>query len=155
MYPWCFHPDYRVHLTDRHPGGDTEEVSEPHLLHHLLPKPLHFLALGGHGRGLPGYYAVHRGVEQCALSSARTQHQRKEGRVKKGLEQTEGLFLVDCSDFIQFVFTHSVDQSKTFRHKHTALAFLLLSRNHKKQTKPATFILAYFNVLFCFFIISL
>lgn len=88
MHPWRVHPDHRVRLADRHSGGDPEEVPEPHLLHPLLPKPLHVLALGGHGRGLPGHPAVHGGVEQRAGGSAATRRQGEEGRVKKtGLER--------------------------------------------------------------------
>lgn len=87
VHPRRVHSDHRVRLPDRHSGGDSEEVSQPHFLHHLLPKPLHCLALGGHGRGLRGHSVVHGGVEQRAGGSASTRRQREEGRVKKtGLE---------------------------------------------------------------------
>lgn len=81
MHPWCFHPDHRVRLTDGHAGGDAQEVPQPHLLHHLFPKPLHRLALGGDGRGLRRYSSVHGGVEQHAGGSTGTRRQREEGRV--------------------------------------------------------------------------
>lgn len=83
MHPRRVHSDHRVHLADRHSGGDSEKVLQPHLLHPLLPKPLHYLALGGHGRGLPGHSAVHRGVEQRAGGPAWTRRQGKEGGVRK------------------------------------------------------------------------
>lgn len=72
VHPRRVHPDHRVRLADGHSGGDSEKVPQPHLLHPVLPKPLHDLALGGHGRGLPGNSAVHGGVEQRAGGPART-----------------------------------------------------------------------------------
>lgn len=83
MHPWCVHSDHRVRLADCHSCGDPEKVPQPHRLHHLFPKPLHYLALGGHGRGLPGHSAVHGGVEQRAGGSAWTRRQGEEGGVKK------------------------------------------------------------------------
>ena len=91
MHPWGFHPDHRVRLADRHSGGDTEEVPQPHLLHHVLPKPLHHLALGGHRRGLPGHAAVHGGVEQRAVGSAWTKRQGEEDGVKTKLLEIQPL----------------------------------------------------------------
>lgn len=83
MHQRCLHPDHRVRLADRHSGGDPEEVPQPHHLHHVLPEPLHHVALGGHGGRLPRHAAVHRGVEQCVGGSAWTRRQGQEGRVKK------------------------------------------------------------------------
>lgn len=83
LHPWCLHPDHRVRLTDRHPGGDAKKVPQPHLLHHVLSKPLHYLALVGYSCGLPGHSVVHRGVEQRAGGSAWTRRQGEEGRVKE------------------------------------------------------------------------
>lgn len=83
MHPLRLRPDHGVHLADSHSGGDSEKVHQPHLLHPLLPKPLHCLALGGHGRGLSGHDAVHRGVEQHAGGSAWTRRQGQESGVKK------------------------------------------------------------------------
>ncbi|XP_019737341.1 UDP-xylose and UDP-N-acetylglucosamine transporter isoform X1 [Hippocampus comes] len=64
VHPRRVHPDHRVRLAHRHPGGDSEKVPQPHLLHRVLPKPLHGVALGRHGRGLRGHAALHRGVER-------------------------------------------------------------------------------------------
>lgn len=75
-----------MRLADRHSGGDSEEVPQPHFLHPLLPKPLHHLALGGHGCGLPGNSAVYGGAQQPACGTAWTQSQGEEGRVKKKKE---------------------------------------------------------------------
>lgn len=82
MHTQRIHSDHRVHLTDSDSGGDPEEVPEPHLLHPLLPKPLHCLALGGHSRGLSGHAAVHGGVEHRAVVSAWTRQQGEEIGVK-------------------------------------------------------------------------
>ncbi|CAG08684.1 unnamed protein product [Tetraodon nigroviridis] len=81
VHPWRLHPDHRVHLPDGHAGGDPQEVPQPHLLHPVLPKPLHQLALGGHRRGLPGHAALHGGVEQRAGGSAQTRRHGEEGRL--------------------------------------------------------------------------
>lgn len=81
VHPWRVHPDHRVHLPDGHAGGDAQKVPQPHLLHPVLPKPLHYLALGGHRRGLPGHAALHGGVEQRAGGSAPTRRQGDEGGV--------------------------------------------------------------------------
>lgn len=80
-----------MRLADGHSGGDPEKVLQPHLLHPLLPKPLHYLALGGHGGGLPGNFAVHGGVEQRAGGSAWTRRQAEEGGVKKNQNKKKGL----------------------------------------------------------------
>lgn len=84
VHPWRVHPDHRVHLADGHAGGDAQEVPQPHLLHPVLPKRLHRLALGGHRRGLPGHAALHGGVEQRAGSSAWTRREGEEGGVTAG-----------------------------------------------------------------------
>lgn len=81
VHPRRVHPDHRVHLADGHAGGDAPEVPQPHLLHPLLPQPLHRLALGGHRRGLPGHAALHGGVGQRAGGSAPTGRQGEEGGV--------------------------------------------------------------------------
>lgn len=65
VYPQRVHSDHRVRVADGHPGGDPQEVPQPHHLCAVLPKPLHGLALGGHGGGLSGNAAVHGGVDQC------------------------------------------------------------------------------------------
>ena len=59
-----------MRVADRHPGGDPQEVPQPHRLRVVLPEPLHGLALGGHGGGLPGNTAVHGGVDQRPGSPA-------------------------------------------------------------------------------------
>lgn len=82
LYPRRVHSDHRVHLTDSHSGSDPEKVPQPHLLHPVLPKPLHHLALGRYGCCLCGHSAVHGGVEQRVGSSAWTRHQGEEGGVK-------------------------------------------------------------------------
>uniref|UniRef100_G3NK78 Solute carrier family 35 member B4 n=1 Tax=Gasterosteus aculeatus aculeatus TaxID=481459 RepID=G3NK78_GASAC len=87
-----FHPHHGVRLVDRHSGGDAEKVPQPHLLHHVLPEPVHRVALGGHGGGVLGHPAVHRGVGQRAGGSPWTRCQGEEGglerKKKKGLSQT-------------------------------------------------------------------
>lgn len=82
MHPWRVHPDHRVHLPDGHSCGDAQKVPQPHLLHPVLPKPLHYLALGGHCGGLPGHPALHGGVEQRADSSGPSRRQGEEGSVR-------------------------------------------------------------------------
>lgn len=81
MHPRRVRPDHGVHLPHGHPGGHSPQVPQPHLLHPLLPKPLHAVALGGHRRGLPGHAALHGGVEQRAFGPARPRRQREEGGV--------------------------------------------------------------------------
>lgn len=81
MHPRRVRPDHRVHLADGHAGGDSAEVPQPHLLHPVLPKPLHRVALGGHLRGVPGHAALHRGVEQRAGSPAPTRGRGEEDGV--------------------------------------------------------------------------
>lgn len=58
------HPHHGVHLPHRHAGGDAAQIRQPHLLHPLLPQPLHGLALAGHCLRLRGDSHVHGGVEQ-------------------------------------------------------------------------------------------
>lgn len=53
-----------MHIADRHLSGDAQKVPQPHLLHPLLPKPLHCVALVRHVCGLCGNSDLHRGVEQ-------------------------------------------------------------------------------------------
>lgn len=84
-----------MHLADGHAGGDAQEVPQPHLLHPVLPKPLHRLALGGHRRGLPGHAALHGGVEQRAGSSAWTRREGEEGGVTAEALQGEIVTVVE------------------------------------------------------------
>lgn len=93
LYPRRVHSDHRVHLTDGHSGGDPEKVPQPHLLHPVLPKLLHHLALGGHGCSLCGHSAVHGGVEQRVGGSAWTRHQGEEGGVKTNTKMADLLDL--------------------------------------------------------------
>lgn len=81
VHPRRVHPDHGVHLPDGHSRGDAQKVPQPHLLHPVLPKPLHYLALGGHGGGLPGHPALHGGVEQRAGGSGPSRRQGEEGSV--------------------------------------------------------------------------
>ncbi|XP_077373850.1 UDP-xylose and UDP-N-acetylglucosamine transporter isoform X3 [Festucalex cinctus] len=83
VHPRRLHPDHRVRLAHRHPGGDPEEVPQPHLLHPVLPEPLHGVALGRHGRGLRRHAALHRGVEErCRWRRWRRRRAgQEEGRV--------------------------------------------------------------------------
>lgn len=83
MHPRCLHSHHRVRLAHRHSGGHAEEVPQPHLLHPLLPKPFHAVALAGHGRGVPGHAALHRGVEQRGRAACARKREGKEGRVKQ------------------------------------------------------------------------
>lgn len=81
VHPRRVHPDHRVHLPDGHSGGDSQKVRQPHLLHPVLPKPLHDLALGGHRGGLPGHAALHGGVDQRVGSSEPPRCEGEEGGV--------------------------------------------------------------------------
>ncbi|XP_063253209.1 nucleotide sugar transporter SLC35B4 isoform X1 [Prinia subflava] len=64
LHPRRLHPDHGVPVADGDAGGDAAQVRQPHLLHPLLPQPLHGLALAGHRLRLRGHPDVHRGVEQ-------------------------------------------------------------------------------------------
>lgn len=86
LRPRRVHPDHGVHVAHRHPGGDAPQVCQPHLLHPLLPEPLHRLALAGHCLCLRGHPDVHRGVEQPgALPGALPEEEEAEGGVNPGI----------------------------------------------------------------------
>lgn len=101
LHPRRLHSHHRVHLSDRHSGGHTQKVPQPHLLHPLFSKPLHGVALAGHGCGVSRHPTVHGGVEQRGCSAPWTcSREGKEGRVKQmqenwpwWLKGTDGWFL--------------------------------------------------------------
>lgn len=104
LHPRRLHSHHRVHFSHRHAGGHAQKVPQPHLLHPLLSKPFHSVALAGHSCGVPGHSAVHRGVEEYDSY----EKEGKEGRVKQAeknwpwcLKGTNVVFFAHLKELIQ------------------------------------------------------
>lgn len=92
LHPGRLHPHHGVHLPHRHAGGDAAQVRQPHLLHPLLPQPLHGLALAGHRLRLRGDPHVHGGVEQPRAPPGPLEEEAEGGVTAGGL--SAGTFLL-------------------------------------------------------------